>query len=134
MAKEGESGLVAVADSFSKELGLEMVRTGKGECVLSLKIAKKHLNRSGIAHGGVLLAALDTCMGASVVTTLTEGEWAATIQVNAQFLEKCVEGDSLSIEAKVLRRGKRFAFVEGAVMNSGKLACKASGEWVISSK
>lgn len=127
-----KSKLVSLADDFSKSLGLEMINANKGECVLRLKITKKHLNRSKIVHGGVILTSLDTCMGASVVSTLVEGEWAATIQLNSQFMEKSVEGDVLVFTGKVLRKGKRFAFVEGTVMNGGKLACKASGEWVIS--
>ncbi len=48
---------------FQKTVGFELVEWREGYAVLELEVETKHLNRSGVLHGGVLTTMLDSVMG-----------------------------------------------------------------------
>lgn len=114
---------------FSNYLGLEPVRAENGLAEFALELQPHHLNRRGVAHGGVLTALLDSSLGAAVVSAIPQPWWCATTSLSVQFL--CgVSTGRLTASGRVLRRGRRTAFASGEVHDArGRLIATAHGTW-----
>jgi len=115
---------------FSRLIGLEMDSLAGGRCTAHLEVRDQHFNRGGVLHGGVLASVLDTVMGGAVVSTLSENEWTATVQLNVEYMEQ-VERGRIESEGRVMRRGRRIAFVEGEANEGARRVAKATGIWYV---
>lgn len=114
---------------FNSYLGTEILRRGKGEAEVALELAPHHLNRRGVAHGGVISALLDSALGAAVISAVPAEWWCATTSLSTQFLDGAGSG-RLTATGRVLRRGRRIAFATGEVKDArGRLIATAHGTW-----
>jgi uncharacterized protein (TIGR00369 family) len=121
----------ADAPSFNTFVGIERVRMEHGQCVVRLALREHHFNRGGVVHGGVTATLLDSCMGGAVVSLLAPGEWTGTAQLDVQYL-RWAQGGELLAEARVVKRGRALAFVEGVVRDAqGKEVARATGTWFV---
>lgn len=119
---------------FHHEVGFRVLpeRSGRGYCTVSGRVERRHLNINGIVHGGVYATILDTAMGGSVVSLLTEEETTATTSLYVEFLRASREGEVLTARGEVLRRGRHIAFAEGELLGSrGERLSQARGTWYI---
>ena len=119
---------------FHQEVGFRVVaeKSGRGFCTVSGRVEHRHLNINGVVHGGVYATILDTAMGASVVSLLTEDETTATTSLYVEFLRAAREGDLLVARGEVLRRGHHIAFAEGNLFDeAGRRLSQARGTWYI---
>ena len=117
------------APPFNTYLGTELVRREEGQVELALELASHHLNRRGVAHGGVVAALLDSALGAAVISAIPPEWWCATVSINIQFIGGAGEG-RLTATAEVLSRGQSVAFARGEVRTpAGKLIAVAEGAW-----
>lgn len=119
------------APNFTRFIGLERLHMAGGTCGVRLPLKPHHFNLGGVVHGGVTAALLDSCMGGAVVSTLGDGEWCGTASLELKYL-RWGGGAELRGEAKVIKRGKALAFVEGTVHDAaGAEVARASGVWFI---
>ena len=123
----------------------EKVRSGKalmesigGFHVLSWD-ADQHLLRAGftvrrefchtngsIAQGGFVTAWLDAAMAHAVHHDTDDQFNVATLEIKVNFLERVGPGPG-TVQGRVVRRGKRVAFLEAELFDSqGKLAATAT--------
>ncbi|MGI0054967.1 MAG: PaaI family thioesterase [Thermoplasmata archaeon] len=119
---------------FHHEVGfsIDVEHSRVGRCVVAGRVEERHLNLNRVVHGGVYATILDTAMGASVVTTLAEGETTATTSLYVEFLRSARLGERLVARGKILRRGRHLAFVEGSLADAeGRLLSQAHGTWYI---
>jgi uncharacterized protein (TIGR00369 family) len=119
---------------FHSEVGfrIDEVRSRRGTVTVTGTVERRHLNINGVVHGGVYATILDTAMGASVVSVLSEGETTATTSLYVEFLRAAREGETLSARGEVLRRGRHIAFAEGNLYGSdGRRYSQAHGTWYI---
>jgi uncharacterized protein (TIGR00369 family) len=117
--------------NFMRFIGLERVRMEGGACAVRLPLRPHHFNLGGVVHGGVTATLLDSCMGGAVVSTLAEGEWCGTAELDLKFL-RWGKGSALTGEARVVKRGRALAFVEGAVADAdGEEVARATGVWFV---
>jgi len=119
---------------FHHEVGFRVVpeRSGRGYCTVAGRVERRHLNINGVVHGGVYATILDTAMGGSVVSLLTEEETTATTSLYVEFLRAAREGEVLSARGEVLRRGRHIAFAEGELLGThGERLSQARGTWYI---
>lgn len=119
---------------FHHEVGFRIVpeKSGRGFATVAGRVEHRHLNINGIVHGGVYATILDTALGASVVSLLTEAETTATTSLYVEFLRTAREGDLLTARGRVLRRGRHIAFVEGDLVGAaGVTLSQARGTWYI---
>ena len=115
--------------SFSRFLGIELESRGDGEARCTLEVGPQHLNRRGVAHGGVLAALLDSALGAAVISAMPEEWWCATTSLTTQFVAGAGAG-RLVATGRVLRRGQAVAFAAGEVRDErGAIVAAASGTW-----
>lgn len=97
----------------------------------ALTIGPDHLNRRGVAHGGVVAALLDSALGTAVVSAITPEEWCSTMELSIQFREPVLPGP-ITAEGRLARRGKSAAFAEGEARDAtGTVVATAHGVWVI---
>jgi uncharacterized protein (TIGR00369 family) len=114
---------------FNDYLGIEIVRKDAGSAEAALDLLPHHLNRRGVAHGGVVASLLDSALGAAVISSIPAEWWCATTSLATQFHDGAGSG-RLIATGRVLRRGARIAFAEGEVRDqSHRRIATAHGTW-----
>lgn len=119
---------------FHREVGLTIdpAESGNGVCVVVGTVEPRHLNLNQVVHGGVYSTALDTAMGAAVVSLLSEQEVTATTSLYIDFLRPARLGQKLVGRGEVVRRGRHLAFCRGTLHDGeGLLLGSGSGTWYI---
>lgn len=116
---------------IAKLVGFQLIEYEKGRAVFSLEAGPQHANPMGTLHGGILCDVADAAMGASVATTLEEGESFTTLEFKINFL-KPIWNAKLRASGKVIRRGKTICLTECDVTDEkGSLVAKASSTCMI---
>jgi len=122
------------AEHFGQTLGFEHLPAAPSTAVLELRIQRRHCNRHGSVHGGVLMSILDT---AGMWANTPSGEIAggATVSISCNFL-KGVHMDkyqSIRATAQVTRKGSRlyFANVEVHALPGEELAATAQAVYAL---
>lgn len=117
-------------DHFTSLVGIEMMRCEDGECSTRLEIRDELLHGGGVVQGGVPFTMCDSAMAQALRSSLEPGQGSATIEVKISFLEAVREG-TLVCEARMVRRGKRVAFLEAKVTEGDRLVATATGSFAI---
>jgi len=117
---------------LAKTVGFSISDFRPGSCVVECTIEDKHLNMGGVAHGGIHATLLDTAMGGTLVSLLSEEEWCATAQLDISYLNSVGTGARLIASAEVVRRGRNLAHIEGRLESEdGAKIATAKGTWAI---
>ena len=125
------SDLHSATTPFNDLLGTRCVLKEAGRTRYELAVGPQHLNKRGVAHGGVVTSLLDTALGAAVVSSIQPEEWTGTLELSVQFREPVIPGVIIA-EGRVARRGKAVAFAEGEIRDSaGRILATAHGVWTI---
>jgi uncharacterized protein (TIGR00369 family) len=120
--EESEFAAAALRSSpVPRHFGMELVSLAVDEAVMTLRLRDDLRQPSGVLHGGVTAALIDTAMAFAVRTRLAREEHTATIDLTVHYMRPLVEGVA-TCTAKVVRAGKRIFTVSADVHNSeGKL-------------
>lgn len=125
------SDLRSATTPFNELLGTRCVLREPGRTRYELTVGADHLNKRGVAHGGVVASLLDTALGAAVVASIAPEEWTGTLELSVQFREPVLPGVIVA-EGRVARRGKSIAFAEGEIRDeAGRILATAHGVWTI---
>ena len=79
--------------------------------VRGFQVEERHTNALGIAHGGMLMAFLDSVL-AGAVATVAEGSFV-TLRMTTDFLAPARRGDWVEGHAVVTRQTRSVCFVRG---------------------
>ena len=93
---------------------------------LGMRIERRHCNRLGICHGGVLLSFLDYSLGYVGVRLLGLERGGPTITITANFLEPAQEGDWIESSVHIDKTTQRMQFVSGSVLVGDRAVAQAS--------
>lgn len=116
---------------FHLLLGARCRERAAGRAIYELTVGPQHLNRRGVAHGGVISGLLDMALGTAVVSSILPEEWCGTMQLSVQFREPVLPGPVVA-EGRMARRGRTAAFAEGEVRDArGTILATAQGTWTI---
>ncbi|MFC3127026.1 PaaI family thioesterase [Pseudoroseomonas globiformis] len=104
---------------FHELLGMHLVEWREGFARVVCEIGEKHMNRSNIAHGGVVLSMIDQAAGYSGLWCSVPGNVrkAVTIDLDCRFTGRVTHG-RIAAEAKVLSRGRNVFFVRTEVFDA----------------
>ena len=58
--KDGGSRSLPHIGELQNSLGIELVSMEEGECKVKVQVSENHLNKGGVAHGGLHATLLDT--------------------------------------------------------------------------
>jgi len=114
---------------FNVLLGYRLAEWREDFARLELALEAKHLNRSGVVHGGVLATMLDVALGYAGVFTAEPGRVrrAVTLSMTASFLGQAKSG-LLSCLARRRGGGKTIFMATGEVLDEGgKLVALGEG-------
>lgn len=114
---------------FADLVGYELVRWEADLAEVALTVTARHLNRSGVMHGGVLSTLVDTACGYCGCHT-PEGEppkRAFTLSLTCSFIGAAGDGQRLTARARRTGGGKSVFFAdctvadeEGRTIGSGQ--------------
>ncbi len=114
---------------FNEHLNTQLISREEDRITLGIDLQPHHLNRRGVAHGGVVMTLLDSSLGAAVIASMPSDWWCATVSLNVQFVRGAREG-MISSVGEVVHRGASVAFARGeALDNQGRVIATAEGTW-----
>lgn len=114
-------------------LGVQLKELGEGHCSLTMPVKPEFLQGAGRVQGGIITVIADEAIAHSLMTLVKPGESISTIELKINFLSPVQEGELIS-EASIVKKGKRIALGEAAIMNSdGRLVAKAMATFLINS-
>lgn len=113
---------------YHELIGMRLEEWREGFARVFCEVGEKHMNRSGIAHGGLVLSMIDQAAGYSGLWCSVPGNVrkAVTIDLDCRFTGQ-VTGGRVVAEAKVVSRGRNIFFVRTEVFDeAGKVVAFGS--------
>ena len=107
--KDGRS-----ANPFFCLTGIDIVKAEPGIAVLTMPVRPDMHNGVGWLQGGMLVAIADEAMALALYPLLLKNEEIATIAESTSFI-KGVRKGTIRAEARVVKKGRRVAFMEAEV-------------------
>ena len=95
--------------------------------VLGLRLAEKHANARGSAHGGLLLTMADVGLGYHMALSQDPPMRATTVSMSADFVGSAGIGDWLEAHVEMTQLGARMAFANAYLMVGDKRVARVSG-------
>ena len=115
---------------YAELLGIEVESISNCQCTSKITSDRKLLNPNNVIHGGVIYYLADTVMGGALTSVLPDGKYCATIEIKIAYLKPAGEFDLVCL-TKLLKQGKKVAFLESEVFSNDDLIAKASGSFAI---
>jgi uncharacterized protein (TIGR00369 family) len=111
----------------ARTLGLEIIGYDLAAHTVELEFDGKpeFANPIGIVQGGFLCAMLDDAMGLAAATAMTLGEFAPTLNLNAQFHRPAKIGKLKAI-GRITMRGKGVFHLAAELLQDGKVVATAT--------
>jgi 1,4-dihydroxy-2-naphthoyl-CoA hydrolase len=107
-------------------LGITFVEVGPGRLTCELMVTEELLNPFGAAHGGVISALVDHCLGAVCAPVVERGTWPATSEYKLNLLAPGRVG-VMRAASTIVAMSRRTAVVRVDVTNGGRLVGVAQG-------
>ncbi len=115
-------------DGFFGLVGPLWTREVAGTHLYAFKAERKHHNRRGVVHGGMLMAFADRAMG--MTCWYANGERPqATVQLDIQFVDAVQIGEFVEAKCTVVRRTRALVFMKGDLVVGDRIVATASGVW-----
>lgn len=115
---------------YADLIGFEVTDVSEGRSTLEVEVRDELMNPHRVVHGAVLYALADTGMGAALYSMLAEGEACATANCSINYFRP-VSGGAITCTTTVRHKGRNIATMESEIMNDGKLAATANGQFSI---
>jgi len=94
--------------------------------VVGLRIAAKHANARGTAHGGLLMTLLDIALGYRAALSENPPANLATANLTADFIGAAKVGDWVEAHVEVQKLGGRLAFANAFLVVDGERIVRGS--------
>jgi acyl-CoA thioesterase len=102
------------ANPFFCLTGIDVVKAEPGIAVLTMPVRQDMYNGVGWLQGGMLVAIADEAMALALYPLLEKNEGIVTIAESTSFIKGVQKGTVLA-EARVIKKGRRVAFMEAEV-------------------
>ncbi|MDO5648181.1 PaaI family thioesterase [Paracoccus sp. (in: a-proteobacteria)] len=103
----------------ARALGMRVDDLGDGRATLSMDWAAHMVGdpRTGVVHGGVVSALMDTCCGAAVMVHPDMPEMTATLDLRIDYMRAATPQQRLVARAEVYHMTRSVAFVRAVAMD-----------------
>lgn len=107
---------ITVISPYSRELGLELHSVEPDWCVIKVSPDERVVGNliTGVVHGGVITALLDSCYGLAIFVRMNELRAMATLDLRIDYLKGATPGREIYGGAVCYKLGRELAFVRGA--------------------
>lgn len=119
--------------SFLEFIGTTIVKSDKDEAVLAIDLERHHYQHLDFVHGGVISTIADNTGWFVIQPYLKEGETAMTQELSISYLRPA-QGKILRCVGKLVKRGRRSAFVTAEVFCDTKLVAFATSHLALLEK
>ncbi|MDP0927782.1 PaaI family thioesterase [Paracoccus onubensis] len=124
-AKAGDADHTRIAQQFieaiphARALQMRIDEIGGGRAVISMPWAEHLVGdpRSGVVHGGVISALMDTCCGAAVMADDSKPSSTATIDLRIDYMRTARPGHRITARAEVFHMTRRVAFMRAVALD-----------------
>jgi uncharacterized protein (TIGR00369 family) len=116
-------------DCFTGVVGPLWHKTAEGRDSVAIHADKRHLNRHGTVHGGLLVALFDESLGAACYKAVSPGTGLVTIHMNSLLLAIARAGDFIVATSEITRQTRSLIFARGECVVNGEKVM--TGEAVI---
>lgn len=118
----------------ARALGMELVEATPGVVEIAMPWSEEFVGdpRTGVLHGGVISALMDTCCGAAVMTHPTPPATTATIDLRIDYLRSATPGQRVRTRAECFHMTRSVAFVRAVARDEGDtLVATATGSFTV---
>lgn len=106
-------------------------REESGGVVVALRVAERHTNGGGIAHGGMLTSLADSALGINVADARKRAGGQVTVSLNVDFLAPVHVGDWLEAHVHLRKLGLRLAFADCILKVGAREVLRSSSVFTI---
>lgn len=106
---------ITVISPYSRELGLSLHSVRTDWCVIKVPYDPRTIGNpeSGVVHGGVITALLDSCYGLAIFVRMSKLRPMATLDLRIDYLKPATPGRDILGGAVCYKLGHELAFVRG---------------------
>ncbi|HMC02236.1 MAG TPA: PaaI family thioesterase [Flavobacteriaceae bacterium] len=106
---------------FAKWLNGTVVSVDENSVEFQFDVRKEMTNPVGMLHGGVISGMIDDCMGVTFFILGLE-YFYPTINLNVEFFSSAKEGETITVQTKVVKQGRTIINLKAEVMNEEQKA------------
>ena len=106
----------------ARALGMDLVEATPGAVEIAMPWNPDLVGdpRTGVLHGGVVSALMDTCCGAAVMTHPARPATTATIDLRIDYLRSATPGQRVRTRAECFHVTRSVAFVRAVARDEGE--------------
>jgi 1,4-dihydroxy-2-naphthoyl-CoA hydrolase len=109
-------------------LGIVPTLVGPGAAHATMQVEAQHLNQSGVAQGGAIIALADAVAGWATYGLLDEGNLFTTLELKANLLRAARDGQQLLAVATPVHAGRTTIVLDVSVAHTDD--CRTPGKAV----
>lgn len=113
-------------------LNIQIHEVAAEKTIFTLEVTNDVIQGAGVVAGGIISTLLDEAMAHAALACVSESQRVATTDMQVRFFKPALEGDTITAEAYVLRRGRRLIITEASLFNSQRtLLSKSDASFII---